>query len=122
HYADEAIISEAVGEPYLKGRDVRILLKGPDLCLGIAVRRNVELVGLVDQLSDPRTVNGCERPKVNRHVERTEIAFEVGGLGREISPEPFGPVLFIALAVLAGESSRLEVARREQSAGKERRI
>ena len=52
--ADHPVVAEAVDQPHLQAEALGIGLDLRDLGFGVTTRREIELVGLVDQLRDAR--------------------------------------------------------------------
>ena len=82
-----------------------------DLFAGVAPRRGVELIGLVDQLDDAGMIDGRERPEHNRHFEPAEEF--VHAFRRSKQSLAFGicGILLGAIPILGGKGDRFEITR-----------
>ena len=56
----------------MQGHGVRLFHDPSDLIAGVAARRGVELIGLVDELDDPGMIDCGERPADGGHGEPAE--------------------------------------------------
>ncbi len=122
HHGDHAKIAEPVGEPRLQGDDARIRLERRHLGLGVAPGGEIELVRLVDQLSDAAPAAGVERLGRKAHLQGGEIIADVTDAGPHLGALGVAGVGGGARPIVGGEGDGLEVAGGGQQAREPRGI
>src|SRR5260221_4064001 len=69
---DQPVVSELVGQPPVERQTLRVLSHGFDFRASISARRQIELIGLVNQLGDPLEIHWSQRSDLRDHFERSQ--------------------------------------------------
>ena len=77
---DDAVVAEAVEQAQLQPEGLRILHQREHVFVGIAPRRQIELVGLVDELNGALQPDLVEPPPDQVHLQAAQIGRQIGRL------------------------------------------
>ncbi len=113
HNADHAVVAKLVANGDLQCVVIGGVLQRGNLLFGVPPRGHIELIGLVDELTDPFAAARVEAGELDLHLQRTQEVIEIAGPFEGLGTFRVALVGLCARQIFLREAHGFEVARRQ---------